>query len=415
MFFAYPKKTGDLALNKFQRPPHKPDRKYPSRSSAQAAPILQRSLGNGYLQAIEQTNGQSVRGQIQRACTCGGSCSSCMQEHDIQGKLQTKVKLGDPHDKYEQEADRVAETVVWMSQGDARSTDAYPTVASTIQRMTATSNHQTQTMSATDLNPGGGQPLSPATRAFMEPRFGVEFGHVRLHNDERSQQQAAQVNARAFTYGNHIWLGRNESEQDKRLMAHELTHVLQQNQTDVVQATHPVIQRYSHQDCEDADLRNHIWPADWIAKQMVEKAIRVLSASPIDPAITPLFSKYFMTSTPSIADILSVFQKIKTDFDGDSYQYECEYDCTDANAYVYGFLTDVHLCMNYLRGRANDCIASTIVHEFSHYSAGTDDESGRCYDCGYFPGCPADLSVSDAVDHADAYAAFAYELYPMPV
>ena len=70
--------------------------------------------------------------------------------------------------------------------------------------------------------------------------------------------------------------------------------------------------------------------------------------------------------------------------------------------------------MNHLRGKANDCIARTIVHEFSHYYAGTDD-NGYCKSgCGY-DSCPATLSASDALENADSYACFAYELWPLGV
>jgi hypothetical protein len=62
----------------------------------------------------------------------------------------------------------------------------------------------------------------------MEPRFSADFGHVRLHTDQDAQQTAAQIQAKAFTYGNNIWLGRGAHEDDKGLMAHELTHVVQQ-------------------------------------------------------------------------------------------------------------------------------------------------------------------------------------------
>ncbi len=62
----------------------------------------------------------------------------------------------------------------------------------------------------------------------MEPRFGVDFGQVRLHTDEQARESASQIQARAFTYGNNIWLGEGANESDKGLMAHELTHVVQQ-------------------------------------------------------------------------------------------------------------------------------------------------------------------------------------------
>jgi hypothetical protein len=177
----------------------------------------------------------------------------------------------------------------------------------------------------------------------------------------------------------------------------------------------PALRRYHHEDCTESDLSSHIWPADGIARSMVAKSIRILGASSIDPAVSPLFPRYFQTSTPSYGAIKTVFEKVEKDMTGNEYTYECEDDCDDENAYVYGIWTDVHLCMNKLRGKANDCIARTIVHEFTHYSAGTDDEA-HCYTGGCTAGsCPASLSASDALDNAYSFAGFAYDLYPMGV
>jgi len=379
---------------------------------------LQRYLGNSYLQStfesrptLSRASDQNGVPTLQRKCACGGSCASCAGKEEEIRQIQTKLTIGVADDVYEREADRVADKIMQMSASSSYDGDNFHKDIG-IQRISANPNSSYTLESDLDvnLNQSGGKPLSLTTRQFMEPRFGVDFSHVRLHADSNAHQMVSQLQARAFTYGHHIWLGSGESDHDKNLIAHELTHAVQQGVGEIKR-----IQRYSHQNCEENDLRAHIWPADWIARNMVNKAIRVLRSTPPDPAIRPLLSRHFMSATPDIPTIHGVYQEIKNDFDDNDYQYECEYDCTNENAYVYGLWTDIHLCMNQLRGRANDCIASTIVHEFSHYSANTDDESGRCYDCGNFFGCPVGLSTSDAVDNADSYAAFAYELYPMAV
>ncbi|WP_238366298.1 eCIS core domain-containing protein [Mesobacterium pallidum] len=76
--------------------------------------------------------------------------------------------------------------------------------------------------------PGPGRPLSRAARARIEPHFGTSFEDVRLHDSPADQQAAARIGARAFTHRNHVWLGRGETETNTGLMAHELTHVVQQ-------------------------------------------------------------------------------------------------------------------------------------------------------------------------------------------
>lgn len=79
---------------------------------------------------------------------------------------------------------------------------------------------------------GGGQPLDDQTRAFMEPRFGHDFSQVRIHTDSRASQSSEQIAARAYTVGSDIAFRSGEfspgSSDGKRLLAHELTHVVQQ-------------------------------------------------------------------------------------------------------------------------------------------------------------------------------------------
>lgn len=80
-----------------------------------------------------------------------------------------------------------------------------------------------------------GQPLDAATRAFMEPRFGHDFSHVRVHTDAKAAESARSVNALAYTVGRDMAFGSSQytptSEAGKRLIAHELTHVVQQDKS----------------------------------------------------------------------------------------------------------------------------------------------------------------------------------------
>lgn len=77
-----------------------------------------------------------------------------------------------------------------------------------------------------------GSPLSSSTRLLLEPRFGHNFSRVRVHADATAAQSAAQVHARAYTFGSHIVFGAGEyrpgTEDGNRLIAHELAHVVQQ-------------------------------------------------------------------------------------------------------------------------------------------------------------------------------------------
>jgi hypothetical protein len=79
---------------------------------------------------------------------------------------------------------------------------------------------------------GKGRPMDGGTRSFFEGRMGNSFGQVRIHTDGEAARSASGINARAYTYGNHVVFGegqyRPESSDGKQLLAHELAHVVQQ-------------------------------------------------------------------------------------------------------------------------------------------------------------------------------------------
>ena len=79
---------------------------------------------------------------------------------------------------------------------------------------------------------GGGSPLPKELRGEMEQRFGEDFSSVRMHTDARAAQSAEDLSAKAYTYGNNIVFNEGrfvpETTEGKRLLAHELTHVVQQ-------------------------------------------------------------------------------------------------------------------------------------------------------------------------------------------
>jgi hypothetical protein len=88
---------------------------------------------------------------------------------------------------------------------------------------------------------GGGSPLSSATRSLMESRIGADFSKIKIHNDSNAHQLSAKLNAQAFATGNNIFFNQGkynpESPSGQHLLAHELTHTVQQR------ASAPRIQR----------------------------------------------------------------------------------------------------------------------------------------------------------------------------
>jgi hypothetical protein len=77
-----------------------------------------------------------------------------------------------------------------------------------------------------------GRPLDRETRRYMEPRIGFDFSKVRIHTDSRAAASAKSLNARAYTVGNNLVFGPGRfapnTTEGRRLLAHELTHTVQQ-------------------------------------------------------------------------------------------------------------------------------------------------------------------------------------------
>ena len=92
-------------------------------------------------------------------------------------------------------------------------------------------------MEARIKSPGGGQPLPEGIRREMESGMGTDFSDVRVHSTAADQADAGRLNAKAFTHGQDIWLGSGASANDSKLMAHELTHTLQQRGNGGAEAT----------------------------------------------------------------------------------------------------------------------------------------------------------------------------------
>jgi hypothetical protein len=106
-----------------------------------------------------------------------------------------------------------------------------------------------------------GQPLDSAMRAFMEPRFGHDFSNVRIHADERAAQSAHDVRAAAYTVGNHAVFApdtyRPGTASGHRLIAHELAHVVQQQNTNSPPQAMPEIGHQDDRAEQEADAAAH--------------------------------------------------------------------------------------------------------------------------------------------------------------
>jgi hypothetical protein len=132
------------------------------------------------------------------------------------GALQPKLAIGPVDDPLEQEADRVADQLLQPKPaGTLEAAGEAPDVVQEVLR-------------------SPGRPLDAATRAFFEPRFGHDFGRVRVHTDSRAAAAAGAIDALAYTVGQDVVFGSGMyapgTSAGQRLLAHELTHVVQQGQ-----------------------------------------------------------------------------------------------------------------------------------------------------------------------------------------
>jgi hypothetical protein len=129
--------------------------------------------------------------------------------------VQAKLAIGQPGDAYERHADHIAEAA---ANGSAARPARDPIAPAVRARSAAPA------LPASD----SGLPLSADVRARVEPALSADLSHVRVHSGPADREVARDLQAKAFTQGNHIWLGPEQSHSDTKLMAHEAAHVVQQ-------------------------------------------------------------------------------------------------------------------------------------------------------------------------------------------
>jgi hypothetical protein len=144
--------------------------------------------------------------------------------------LQTKLAIGASNDPLEQEADRVADQVLAAPANPAVS-GAPPRIQRSTGQPSATAGTVPASVDRVLESPG--HPLDPALQQDMGQRFGHDFSRVRVHAGAAAEQSAQEVNANAYTVGHNIVFGTGRfvpgTQSGRRLLAHELTHVVQQS------------------------------------------------------------------------------------------------------------------------------------------------------------------------------------------
>lgn len=177
--------------------------------------------------------------------------------------IQRKLEIGRPDDKYEREADHIADRVMKMSDSENLQMRPLGQIADIQMKCSKCEEEENLQMKAGE-NPGNflrmkraggdgrmmapegitrqltsssgvGNPLPENVSNEMSSKVGADFSGVKIHTDSSAVQMSRQMGARAFTYGNDIYFNQGEYAPDssagKHLLAHELTHVVQQNET----------------------------------------------------------------------------------------------------------------------------------------------------------------------------------------
>jgi hypothetical protein len=209
---------------------------------------LQRAIGNQAVQQMLQTNAEECEAELIGTASpwFGHDFSHIPILLPAAGTIQTKLAVNKSGDENEQEADRISEQVMRMPEQIQRACTCGGTCpkCQTEQPGHRHGRLQTQRVGSgvwgpTEVPPivhevlrSPGQPIDLATRAFMEPRFGHDFSQVRVHHGGKAAESAKSINALAYTSGNHIAFNDGQysptTERGKRLLAHELVHTMQQ-------------------------------------------------------------------------------------------------------------------------------------------------------------------------------------------
>jgi len=176
-----------------------------------------------------------------------------INEHELVDRfpVQLKLSVGAPNDPLEHEADAMADKVMRMPENalvqrkassdccdyddehvhlKPLSAQVTPFIQAKSENGGTVSNAVTDGISATQ---GGGSAMADRTKSFMESRFGNDFSNVRIHTGDYAVQMSKDLNAQAFTTGNDVYFNSGkyapENPEGKHLLAHELTHVVQQS------------------------------------------------------------------------------------------------------------------------------------------------------------------------------------------
>lgn len=357
---------------------------------------------------------------LQRRCACGatpglaGRCPDCERRQML--GLQARLSVGPADDAFEREAEQVAQQVL---AGPA--TPVGQRAAPRIQRRTDAIAPADAAAPASVLATLGaaGRPLEPALRQDMEQRFGHDFGQVRVHADAQADRSARDIGAQAYTVGQAIAFAGGHyaphTAAGRHLLAHELTHVVQQSTGATQQlqrqpapqaAPAPVAPNAAQQPLIDAARRAAairtqvaMFRASGIEGERWQREARNLARIKFDWP-DPNMEQIGEVLSQMGGGLLSV--PVLVAGLGDP-------ECGSRAGYVRGLRPPIVLCPAFFaRGTSDESRIRTMVHEMAHVRGiGSADAAEQ-----YFP--VFDCDTKGAFESADAWSNYVHCLSGQP-
>ena len=274
--------------------------------------------------------------------------------------LQPKLAVSSPGDAHEREADRVADAVAGHGSPQSHHAPVNETPGMTAPPV------------VDEVLRSPGTPIEPSTRDFMESRFGHDFGSVRLHTGPKAAESARAVNALAYTVGSDVVFGEGQQathgDAGRRVLAHELTHVVQQS----TGLGRKVLQRWTLNSCNQAQS---VYVEDAFAKSYdnLSKAARRLAQKPTTDRVKQAMWLAFRSDSEETAEKLRpqinlLKQKITSatvTCSETSKNPECKND-TGYHSRASSDYGMIYLCMPAFSDKNPTEQANTLTHEAAH-------------------------------------------------
>ncbi len=309
------------------------------------------------------------------------------------GIIQRKLAIGPVDDPLEHEADHAADQVMRMRDPDPTLGAAPPRLSRKCAACEQEDKpEKVQAKRADAGGPAGGEapasvhallqqpgrPLDSGARGFMERRFGRDFSQVRIHDGAGAGEASLAVGAHAFTVGSHIAFApdkyRPDTEDGRRLLAHELAHTVQQDGSAA-----EALQRTTFPECTPEQVTNMVKPATDQAVADLADVITALGVRPLTDLTAGALFLAFRNDDVATADaVKGTLDKIRNGLSTDAVQ--CDQPGVKSPVAIFseglrceggrlGFtspLFNIHICMNSWPGVSQILRLQNLIHEGAH-------------------------------------------------